>query len=147
MADRMSSDLCGEIDIDISGLGGDRGVGQKGGDIGGLIISPRGRVGDEAGGTSIKKFTCICRFMLEPFIPCHTAGPSFLATGIGPCAKRFEESVGEPGQDTGGETENGGGLLCMVAEEEEEGEEGSSMLHSPSRFPPMPRGFRLNKSS
>jgi hypothetical protein len=80
----MSSDLCGEMDIDMSGLGGDRGVGQNGGDMEGLIISPRGRAGDEAGGTSIRKFTCICLFIFEPFIPCHTAGPSFLATGTGP---------------------------------------------------------------
>jgi hypothetical protein len=136
MADRISSDLWGDMDIDISGLGGDRGVGQNGGDMGGLIISPRGSVGDEAGGTSIRKFTCMCLFILEPLIPCHTAGPSFLATGTGPCAKRLEESVGEPGQDTGGETEKGG-LLCTRGDAEEEGEDGTSALLSPSIVPPL----------
>jgi hypothetical protein len=136
MAESISSDLCGDMDIDISGLGGDRGVGQNGGDMGGLMMSPKGSVGDEAGGTSIRKFTCICLFILEPLIPCHTAGPSLRATGTGPWAKRLEDRVGEPGQETGGETEKGG-LLCTRVDAEEEGEEGNSVLVSPSTTPPL----------
>ena len=145
MADKISSDLCGEM----SGLGGDRGgTGQNWGDMGGLMMSPRGSVGDDAGGTSIKKLTCICRFILEPFIPCHTAGPSFRATGTGPWVNRFEDSVGEPGHETGGETEKGG-LLCIDVDVEEEGDNGSSgMLFSPSTMLPLLLcGFKFRRSS
>ena len=62
----------------------------------------------EAGGTSIKKLTCICLFILDPFIPCHTAGPALCASGTGPGENRLEDNiVGDPGQDTGGETDMG----------------------------------------
>ena len=41
-------------------------------------------------------------------MPCHTAGPA-LAVGNGEGLNRLEESVGDPGQDVGGE----GGFLVF----------------------------------
>ena len=33
--------------------------------------------------TSMRKLTCMCRFMFEPLIPCHTAGTADTAGGRG----------------------------------------------------------------
>lgn len=121
MAFKMSSDFCGARDMvmDISGKGGERGaiMGASDGDRDGLAMSSGGRDSvlisactgiKEAGGTSIKKLTCMCLFILDPFIPCHTAGPALCASGTGPGENRLEDNiVGDPGQDTGGETDMG----------------------------------------
>ena len=58
----------------------------------------------------------------------------------------MEESVGDPGHETGGETEKGG-LLCTDVDAEEEGEEGTSVLVSPSTAPTVLWGFRPRESS
>ena len=58
----------------------------------------------------------------------------------------MEESVGDPGHETGGETEKGG-LLCTDVDAEEEGEEGTSVLVSPSTAPTVLWGFRPKESS
>ena len=50
----------------------------------------------------------MCRFIFDPLIPCHTAGPAF-AAGNGKGLNLFEERVGDPGQDKGGE----GGLFIF----------------------------------
>jgi hypothetical protein len=57
----------------------------------------------------------------------------------------LEESVGDPGHETGGETEKGG-LLCTDVDAEE-GEEGTSVLVSPSTAPTVLWGFRPKESS
>lgn len=58
----------------------------------------------------------------------------------------MEESVGDPGHETGGETEKGG-LLCTDVDAEEEGEEGTSVLVSPSTAPTVLWGLRPKESS
>ena len=74
--------------MDMSGSGGERGaiIAASDGDKDGRAMSSGGRgsvliscctgTRREAGGTSIRKFTCMCLFMFDPFIPCHTAGPA-----------------------------------------------------------------------
>ena len=129
MADKISSALCADVpELAVSDRGGDR-DNRKVGDgevvMGGRIISPprggprtipfeipspspRGETGAGAGGTSIRKLTCMCLFILDPFMPCHTAGPAFLASGTGPGEYLLAFVVGDPGQETGGEAVCGG---------------------------------------